>query len=84
METKIEEKKTLVARRNPPGDKWIPNDNPTLILESLTDCLEYIFQKTGNTKFYMDASEGTVSIVEDETIEIPTEPPKHWSLYGEN
>ena len=46
-----EEVKTKVAKRVPPGDRWSPFDNSTLILESLTDVLEYIYQKKGKTQF---------------------------------
>ena len=86
METKIEEKKIRVAQRVPPGDRWAPLDNTTLILESLTEVLEYVYQKQGNTQFYMDAREGYVYVVTTEEIEVvppPPEPPKTWSLYGE-
>jgi hypothetical protein len=86
METKIEEKKIRVAQRVPPGDRWQPLDNTSLILESLTEVLEYVYQKQGNTQFYMDAREGYVYVVTTEEIEVvppPPEPPKTWSLYGE-
>ena len=53
-----EEVKVKVAKRVPPGDRWTPLDNTSVILESLTDVLEYIYQKNGNTQFYMDAREG--------------------------
>jgi len=78
-----EEIKTKVAKRVPPGDRWSPFDNSTLILESLTDVLEYIYQKKGKTQFYMDAREGFVYIVDTEEVIIEPEPEKKWSLYGE-
>lgn len=87
METEIKENRIRVAKRVPPGDRWTPLDNTTLILESLTEVLEYVYQKRGNTQFYMDAREGYVYIVETEEVEIvppPPEPPKTWSLYGED
>lgn len=80
---KKEEVKTKVAKRVPPGDRWSPLDNETLILESLTDVLEYIYQKFGNTQFFMDAREGYVYIVDTEEIVIEPEPEKKYSLYGE-
>ena len=43
-EIKVEEKKIRVAKRVPPGDRWAPLDNETVILDSLTDVLEYVFQ----------------------------------------
>ena len=78
-----EEVKTKVAKRVPPGDRWSPISNSTVVLDSLTDCLEYIYQKEGKTQFYMDAREGYVYIVDTEEIEIQPEPTKTWSLYGE-
>jgi hypothetical protein len=86
METKIEEVKTRVAQRTPPGDRWTPIDNSTLTLDSLTEVLEYVYQKTGKTQFFMDAREGFVYVIDTETVEIvppPPEPPKKYSLYGE-
>ena len=79
-----EEIKTRVAKRVPPGDRWTPVDNSTLVLESLTDVLEYVYQKKGKTQFYMDAREGYVYIVDKEEIVIEPEPERKWSLYGED
>jgi len=79
-----EEIKTKVAKRIPPGDRWSPFDNSTLVLESLTDVLEYIYQKKGKTQFFMDAREGFVYIVDTEEVMIEPEPDKKWSLYGES
>jgi hypothetical protein len=53
------------------------------MLDSLTDVLEYIYQDTGKTQFYMDAREGFVYVVDTEEIVIEPEPTKRWSLYGE-
>ena len=78
-----EEIKKKVAKRVPPGDRWTPLDNNTVVLESLTDLLEYIFQKEGNTQFYMDAREGYVYIVATEEKVIEPEPEKKYSLYAE-
>jgi hypothetical protein len=78
-----EEIKVKVAKRVPPGDRWAPLDNTTVILESLTDVLEYVFQKEGNTQFYMDAREGYVYVVKTEEKVVEPEPDKKYSLYGE-
>jgi len=78
-----EEVKTKVAIRVPPGDRWSPIDNSTLVLDSLTEVLEYIYQKFGSTQFYMDAREGFTYIIETEEKIIQPEPEKKWSLYGE-
>jgi hypothetical protein len=81
---KEEEVKTTVAKRVPPGDRWSPLSNTTVVLDSLTDCLEFIYQDIGKTQFYMDAREGYVYIVDKEEIIIEPEPEKRWSLYGED
>lgn len=78
-----EEVKIKVAKRVPPGDRWTPLDNTSVILESLTDVLEYVYQKNGNTQFYMDAREGFVYVITKEEKIIEPEPDKKYSLYGE-
>ena len=78
-----EEIKTRVAKRVPPGDRWSPLDNTTVLLESLTDVLEYVYQKQGNSQFFMDAREGFVYVIDTEEKIIEPEPTKTWSLYGE-
>jgi len=77
------EVKTKVAKRVLPGDRWAPLSNTTVILDSLTDVLEFVYQDTGTTQFYMDAREGYVYVVDKEEIVIEPEPEKRWSLYGE-
>ena len=78
-----EEIKTRVAKRVPPGDRWSPLDNSTVLLESLTDVLEYVYQKQGNSQFFMDAREGFVYVIDTEEKIIEPEPTTTWSLYGE-
>ena len=78
-----EEVKVKVAKRVPPGDRWSPLDNTSVVLDSLTDVLEYIYQKNGNTQFYMDAREGFTYVVQREEKVIEPEPEKKYSLYGE-
>ena len=78
-----EEEKVKVAKRVPPGDRWTPLDNSSLVLDSLTDVLEYIYQKNGNTQFYMDAREGFTYVIKQEEKVIEPEPQKSYSLYGE-
>ena len=90
QEIKIEEIKVKVAQRVPPGDRWSPLDNDTVVLESLTDVLQYVYEKQNVTQFFMDAREGFVYIIKtEETVVIPPpppepEPPKTFSLYGED
>jgi hypothetical protein len=78
-----EEVKVKVAKRVPPGDRWSPLDNTSVVLDSLTDVLEYIYQKNGNTQFYMDAREGFTYVINKEEKVIEPEPQKSYSLYGE-
>ena len=75
--------KVTYAKRVPPGDRWTPLDNSSLVLDSLTDVLEYIYQKNGNTQFYMDAREGFTYVIKQEEKVIEPEPQKSYSLYGE-
>ena len=82
-EVVTEEVKIKVAKRVPPGDRWTPLDNSSVILDSLTDVLEYIYQKNGNTQFYMDAREGFTYVIQQEEKVIEPEPQKTYSLYGE-
>jgi hypothetical protein len=84
IQIKEEEVKTKVAKRMPPGDRWQPLDNSSVLLESLTEVLEYVYQNNGKTQFFMDAREGYVYIVDKEEIIIQPEPDKKWSLYGED
>ena len=77
------EVKVKVAKRVPPGDRWSPLDNTSVVLDSLTDVLEYIYQKNGNTQFYMDAREGFTYVIQQEEKVIEPEPQKTYSLYGE-
>ena len=78
-----EEVKVKVAKRVPPGDRWTPLDNSSMVLDSLTDVLEYVYQKNGNTQFYMDAREGFTYVIKQEEKVIEPEPQKSYSLYGE-
>jgi hypothetical protein len=78
-----EEVKVKVAKRVPPGDRWTPLDNSSMVLDSLTDVLEYIYQKNGNTQFYMDAREGFTYVIKQEEKVIEPEPQNSYSLYGE-
>ena len=83
FETKIEEIKEVVLRRVPPGDRWSPVDSPSTVLESLTDGLEYHFQKTGQTEFFLSARKGTVEVIYKEEVKVE-KPVKRYSLYDED
>ena len=81
MEKEIKEEKQLVLKRIPPGDRWSFVSGDKTIFSSLTDALEGQYQITGDTKFYMDARNGTVEIVKEQEVEKPV---KRFSLYGED
>jgi hypothetical protein len=83
-EVVTEEVKIKVAKRFPPGDRWTPIGNDSVVFNSLTDVLEYIYQTNGNTQFYMDAREGFTYVVNTEERVIEPEPEKKYSLYGEH
>jgi hypothetical protein len=51
-------------------------------LESLTDGLEYHFQKTGQTEFFLSARKGTVEVIYKEEVKVE-KPITKYSLYGE-
>ena len=78
------EVKKQVLERVPPGDRWKSViENNGKVYPSLTDGLEYSFQATGAKEFHLSSFEGKVFIVKKEVEEIPDEPPKTYSLYGE-
>jgi hypothetical protein len=71
----------LVAKRNPPGDRWmLIDDESDVIFGNLTDCLNEIFTLHNATVFVIDASSGEVYI--EDGVEKP-KPIKKYSLYGE-
>ena len=82
-EIKVEQIKEVVLKRVPPGDRWSPVDNPSVVLESLTDGLEYYFQKKGQTDFFLSAKEGVVEVIHEKEVEVEKSITKY-SLYGEN
>jgi hypothetical protein len=81
MEKEIKEEKQLVLKRIPPGDRWSFASGDKTIFPSLTDALEGYYQQSGDTKFYMDARNGTVEIIKQQEVEKPV---KRFSLYGED
>jgi len=82
METEIKEQREIVLKRVPPGDRWVfAADRGGKVFPSLTDALEGWYQENGDTKFYMDARNGTVEVVKQQEVEKPV---KRFSLYGED
>ena len=80
------EVKTLVLKRGPPGDQWTDANGVSDVFESLTDGLEYSFQKSGgkDTEFHLSAFKGEIYSVH--TIEEPDAPPPpkpRYTMYGE-
>ena len=80
------EVKTLVLKRVPPGDQWTDANGVSDVYESLTDGLEYSFQKSGviDTEFHLSAFKGEIYSVH--TIEEPDAPPPpkpRYTMYGE-
>ena len=79
------EKKQLVLKRVPPGDQWTDANGPSEIFESLTDGLEYVFQKSKGsiTEFHLSAFKGEIFSVVDTEVPDPEPTIKRWTLYGE-
>ena len=73
--------KQLVAKRVPPGDRWVIDEEENdVIYGSLTDCLNQVFLVHQATQFFVDAKKGEVYI--EDGVEKP-QPVKKYSLYGE-
>jgi len=82
----IKEVKTLVLKRVPPGDQWQDADGQSAVFESLTDGLEFSFQKSGgkNTEFHLSAFKGEIYAVhKEEEPDAPPPPKPRYSMYGE-
>ena len=75
------EYKTLILERVAPGDRWTPVNGDGTILGSLTEGLEYWYQKTKCREYHLAALEGKIYSVSKE--EAKPEAPKAFSLYGE-
>ena len=80
------EVKTLVLKRVPPGDQWTAANGVSDVFESLTDGLEYSFQKSGgkDTEFHLSAYKGeNYSVHTIEEPEAPPPPKPRYTMYGE-
>ena len=78
----VKEQKELVLQRVPPGDQWSPITGDTnMVLPTLTEGLEYIYQRDGHRDFHLAALDGKVYAVEE--VEVAPPPPKTFNLYGE-
>jgi hypothetical protein len=75
------ETRELALLRVPPGDRWAPVNNSAVILESLTEGLNYAFQQNGCKSYHIDAGDGKVySIRTEEDKPVPV---KKYSIYDE-
>ena len=82
----IETQKQLVLKRVPPGDQWTDAQTPRAeLFPSLTDGLEYIFQKSQGriTEFHLSSFKGEIYSVTETEIPDPEPTIKRWTLYGE-
>jgi hypothetical protein len=81
----IETKKQLVLKRVPPGDQWTDAVDDSDVFESLTDGLEYVFQKSNGqlTEFHLSAFKGEIFSVVNTEVPDPEPTVKRWTLYGE-
>jgi hypothetical protein len=79
----IQEKNILIARRVPPGDKWIlVDDEKQIVHMSLTETLEAYFQKVNKPyEFRLAPLKGELYIITTEEVAPP--PPKRFNIYGD-
>ena len=77
------EKNILIARRVPPGDKWVLVDDEKQIVHlSLTETLEAYFQKVNRPyEFRLAPLKGELYIITTEEVAPP--PPKRFNIYGD-
>ena len=81
-----ETQKQLVLKRVPPGDQWKDVNQTSEVFTSLTDGLEYVFQKSDGktTEFHLSAFKGEIySVHEVEVPDAPPPPKPRYSMYGE-
>jgi hypothetical protein len=85
MSTEIrkEQLKEVVLKRQAPGDRWLPVKSNSPLLESLTDALEWMYQETGRTEYFISARRGVVEIVDEREVEVE-KPIKRYSIYDED
>lgn len=79
----VTEKNILIAKRNPPGDRWILVDDSTnTVHNSLTETLEAYFQKVNKPyEFRLAPLKGELYIITTE--EVAPAPPKRFNIYGD-
>ncbi len=73
-----------VLKRFPPGDRWTPVNAEEPVFSSLTEGIEWVFQKTQERDYVIKAADGQVFIYHEHEIAPPEpEQPKTYNLYGE-
>ena len=79
------EKNILIAKRVPPGDRFVLVDEPENIHNSLTETLEAYFQKTQvKCEFRLAPLKGELYMITTEEVEPPPPPPaKKFNIYGD-
>lgn len=82
-EIRKEQLREVVMKRRPPGDRWVSANDDSPLLESLTDALEWMYQQTGRTEYFISARRGVVEIVEEREVEVE-KPIKRYSIYDED
>jgi hypothetical protein len=71
-------------KRVPPGDRWEDATDRSDIFDSLTEAIEYMFQKTGHREYHISPLEGVVySVYDVEDAPPPPAPIKKYDIYGE-
>ena len=84
--TKIEENNVLIAKRDPPGDKWqlVANAPNGPIHKTLTDTLEAYMVKTGFKGHYrLEPLQSSLYAIDAQEIVIEVPKEKLFSIYGE-
>ena len=79
----FKESTILIARRNPPGDRWVLiNDPSNKVYFALTDTLEAYFQKTQIPgEFRLAPLKGELYAITTE--EVAPAPPRKFNIYGD-
>jgi len=74
---------TLIAKRVPPGDKWVLEGESTT-RNGIADTLQAWFEKTGlKSDFRLEPLKGKLYAITTEEVEIPEKKPKTYSIYGD-
>lgn len=89
-----EEYKELIAKRIPPGDRWVlvTEENlmdpitmkPKAPIEGLTRALNQYMKRTKFKGAYrLEPLEGALYIIKTRNVPLPQTDPERWDIYGE-